>query len=79
MYTILYELTQTILMHIDASRLSMVNLAFDDCGIGASLDLKASNTIVVYIVFLEVALEIIIAINVVMTMTNYNLHLCYLN
>lgn len=60
-------------MHIDASRLSMVNLAFDDCGIGTSLDLKASNTIVVYIVFLEVALKIIIVINVVMTMTNYKI------
>lgn len=70
MYTILYKLSQTILMHIDASRLTMVNLAFDHCGIGASLDLKSSNPIVVYIVFLEVALEIIIVINVIMTMTN---------
>lgn len=56
-------------MYIDASRLSMMNLAFHHCGIGTGLDLKASNTIVVYIIFLKVALKVIIAINVVMTMT----------
>lgn len=56
-------------MYIDASRLSMMNLAFHHCGIRTGLDLKASNTIVVYIIFLKVALKVIIAINVVMTMT----------
>lgn len=69
MYAIFYELPKAILMYIDASRLSMMNFTFDHCRIGASLDLKASNTIVVYIIFLKVALKIIIAINVVITMT----------
>lgn len=57
MYSILNELSQSILMHIDAARLTMMNLALDHCGIGASFDLKASYAIVVYIVLLKITLK----------------------
>lgn len=57
MYSIFNELSQSILMHIDAARLTMMNLALDHCGIGASFDLETSYAIVVYIVLLKITLK----------------------
>jgi len=54
---VLDELTQTILMHIDAARLTMMDLALDHGRIGSGLDLEASYAIVVDVIFLKVALE----------------------
>jgi len=57
MYSIFYELTKSILVNIDTPRLSMMYLTLDHRGIGASLDLKASNAIIVNIILLKVALK----------------------
>lgn len=58
MYSIFDELSQPVLMHIDAARLTMMNLTLDHCGISASFDLKTGYAIVVYIVLLEITLKL---------------------
>ena len=44
-------------MDIDATCLAMVDLTFDDCGVGTCLHLKARNAVVVDVIALEVALS----------------------
>lgn len=56
MYSIFDELAQSILVHINATGLTMMNVAFDHGWIGAGFHLETSYTIVVNIVFLEISL-----------------------
>lgn len=57
MNPIFNELTEPILMNVDAAGLSMMDLALYDSGIGSGLDFEAGNTIVVDVILLKVALE----------------------
>lgn len=45
-------------MNVDSTRLSMMDLALHDSGIGSGLDFEAGNAIVVNVILLKVALEI---------------------
>lgn len=56
MYSIFYELSQSVLMHIDATRLTMMNVAFHDGWIGAGFHFKAGNSIVMDVILLEISL-----------------------
>lgn len=55
-YFVVNELTQTIFMHIDASSLTVMNFAVNHGGVGTSFHFKSSDTIIVYVICLEVTL-----------------------
>lgn len=57
MNSILYELTQTIFMDINASGLTMVNVAFHNRWIGTGFHLKSSNAIIVNVILFEITLR----------------------
>lgn len=44
-------------MYINSARLSMMNDIFHRCWIGARLHLKASDTIIVNVILLEISLQ----------------------
>lgn len=57
MDAVLDKLTQTILVHVDATRLSVMDFTLDNSWIGASFHFEASNAIVVDVIFLKVSLK----------------------
>lgn len=57
MDAILDELAETVLVHINAARLAVMDVALDHRRIGARLHLEAGYPIVVDVVLLEVALQ----------------------
>lgn len=57
MNLILDKLAQAVLVHINAPRLSVVNLALDHRRIGSGLNLEARYSVVMNVVFLKVTLR----------------------
>lgn len=56
MYPILYKLSETIFMYIDATRLAVVYVTFHNSRIGACLHLKTGNSVIMDVVLLKVTL-----------------------
>lgn len=52
------ELTQSVLVHVDAASLAVMDLAVDDGGIGACLHLETGYPIIVNIVRFEITLKL---------------------
>lgn len=50
------ELAETIFMNINASGLTVMYVAFDNGWIGAGLHFESSDTIIVNVILLEIAL-----------------------
>jgi len=57
MNSVLYELTKSVLVHINAARLAMMDFTLNHGRIGSGLNLETSYTIVVDIILLKVALK----------------------
>lgn len=58
MNSVFYKLPQTVFVHVNAAGLTMMNVTFNYCRIGARFHFEASYSIVMNVVFLEVALKV---------------------
>ncbi len=54
---VLYKLPPPLLMNVDASRLTMMDLATHHCGVGVGLHLKACYTVSMDVTVLKVTLK----------------------
>lgn len=54
---ILYELTESVFVHVNAASLPVMNLALDDRRIGSSFHLEARDAVIVNVIFLKVSLK----------------------
>lgn len=58
MNPVLDKLTQAILVHVDASRLSVMDLALNNRWVGSSFHLESRNSIIVYVILLKISLKV---------------------
>lgn len=57
MNSIFYELTESVFVHINAASLSVMDVALDNGWVGAGFHLKSSNSVIMNVILLEIALH----------------------
>lgn len=56
MNSILYELAESVFVYVNATSLSMMNVTFDNCWVGARFHFESSDSVIVDVILLEITL-----------------------